>query len=316
MSRFPSAGHEPVHIPQILYHWRKHDTSISQSGRTFAGSLSAIRSMLERLRSQSSHPERYEVAEYPLELGIADSYLRRKPGNPPQIHGIFLGEPGPAPPWHDGPRFRRTSSLTAPLDHDAVVRLRRILADVDEEYVLLLGAGVMPLEDDGLWDAIKLLELTPSLAAVAGPLVKLDGTVARGALVVTPDQQLIDPIAGRSREEPGPYSIALKPHCVAAPWLDLMLARRDDLCRAVKSVPDRVRMRNLGAWFGIDAARRGRRVAFDPLFAGQVLAQDRLVSDGIEALGGTWQWLPGEVEHRSWPRMGLAGFEHGALFHQ
>ena len=104
VTRFAEAGERILHVPEVLYHWRMHEASASNSGVVSAGSLASVRAMLERRIARQARPELYQVATWPIERGFEQlTILRLAVGEQPVGIVLVVGDgveaPGEAAVW-------------------------------------------------------------------------------------------------------------------------------------------------------------------------------------------------------------------------
>jgi hypothetical protein len=171
------------------------------------------------------------------------------------------------------------------------------------------------MDEQGLWQAVKQLELLPDALGVGGPLVDAGGVVRFGPVVETPDRRLVDPSIGKSLTNAGSFSLALKPHCVTVIGPDLILARRQALLDALRAAPAALTLRGLGAWLGLYSRRQGRRLVYEPLFCAGVHQESARLGDSLEGLRNQWKWLLPFVTDAPMPIQGLAGFIWASMHH-
>jgi glycosyltransferase involved in cell wall biosynthesis len=285
MLRFHSAGHNPVHVGEIVYHWRQHESSLSNSGSVFAGSARSVRALLDRIRLQSGRAQDLQVAVYPADLGAPSWYLRRKPVALPPIDLIRLISPAAA---EDAPcsvsSFTSVGAVPILRGPLGIARLSSKLATGGSPFVLLLGGAVAAFDEDGLWQAIKHLELVPSCMAVGGVIATRGGRILWGAPVQVQPDRLDDPLRGATIRDPGPFSMALLPHCISAVTPDLMVARRDWLVGVLRAAPRELGLRSLAAWLGASAQQAGNLLGFEPLMRAYIDRSSDLAGDDIEGL--------------------------------
>jgi hypothetical protein len=313
--RFVLSGHRPVHIRAVLYHWRQHSLSLSNSGTTFEGSLASVRAALDLIRLSQKDPDLYEVAPYPLRLGAPDYHLRRLPRKPPAMGFIRCGNPRPLLPTAS-PRFPFTYETTIPAEprESPLAALLECAEAGDAELVMILGAAVLSVEDAGIWQAIRHFEFVPDVVSVGGPLLSLGGKVYFGTPVHVVGRRIVDPLAGRPFAEPAEFSINLKPHCVLASSSDLMIVRRSFLVEALRACPSLVGMIGFGAQLGSFAALKGGLIVYEPLMRGFVRRKGDLTDDG-ESLLPTDPGKSCLAAGDRVPRRGLAGFVRHAQLH-
>ena len=87
-----SGGATMVHAPHVLYHWRSHDASSSHRETQNPGPWFQ-RAVLERVVADNLHTLA-EVAEYPIDRGAIEWWIRRRPIDPPSFGVVILGGNG------------------------------------------------------------------------------------------------------------------------------------------------------------------------------------------------------------------------------
>jgi Glycosyl transferase family 2 len=317
--RFWQAGHEPVHIPAVLYHWRQHSGSVSHSGAAFDGSRISVEEILRDVAARSAHPELYEVVTDPFLPGGSDSCLRRIPVAAPDVLLLLLGGRGQQPVCRDScdlqPAVFARCVVAEP--EFSIRALAAFLDSATEEYVLLLSPAVVLLDQHGVWDAIKHLELEARVMAIGGPLIDAGERVLFGAPVILPDGRLVDPAAGLPRSDPGPFSLALKPHCVGVLAVDMMLARRSFLREVTATMPIQFPLREMGLWAGYHAEAIGVRAIYDPAFCGLVTDPAALITATIGSpwTDATWR-SPVRTATVAPAVRGLAAFVQQSFMHK
>lgn len=309
--RFATAGDIPVHVARVLYHWRQHASSLSNSGTTFAGSMNSVQAMLETVRSGLPRRDDLEVVPYRLAGRVPDYRLRRRHARPGSVATLRLlgrderdGEPVlPFP-------FVEAASVAAGRGPGGAAALRSTVAQLASDLVLVTGPGVMEVGEDGIWEALKHVEMLPSCAAVTGTLLRRDGTILNGPMVLRDARTLVDPLAGHPLVEPGPFSLGLKPHCVSAAIVDLLLVRRSFLLDVLDERPPDCGLRSLGAWLGARAEAAGQVVVYEPMLRAFVDRQDAAIGDPVEGLTTAVRAIvePHLRSSRTRPLRGLAGF--------
>ncbi|MEM5386438.1 glycosyltransferase [Paraburkholderia phymatum] len=310
--RFAEGGHEPLHIPEVLYHWRQHPSSLSNSGNSFSGSARSIQAVLRGV-AQRRRQDLYEVAPYPFDLGIQDYYLRRLQKEPASVDLISIGldargpEHFPFATRQVAPPLRGLSGIAVLLD---------LLEHSESEFAMLVGPSTVAIESQAVWDSLKHFELISNVVAVTGPLVDASGKVLRGSLVLRDREQLCDPIAGRAMNDPCSGSLGLKPHCVDGVSVDLLIGRRRFLVDALKAAPGNLATRSLGAWLGSFASGTERLMVYEPLLRAFVKNENDLIGDGISGLQTTWAHLLAARAPCNVPARGLAGFVRHSDMHE
>jgi hypothetical protein len=315
--RFEAAGHRPVHVPEVLYHWRQHGQSLSNSGTINDGTLRSIQGALESIRQRAPGADNLSVEPYPIDAGMRDFYLRRQPRHPPPtgLVRLLLAEGRVGTPDPDFP-FAGITSIAAGRGPAGVAALREALRHVGEDIVVLLGEAAEIADPAGLWQAVKHLEQVPDVVAVGGALCGIAGPVLFGAPVGLDSGILVDPLAGRPMLAQSRYSFnLLKPHCVDAVAIDVLVARRAGLLAVLDAAPAQLGLRSLGWWLADVAARGGGLVAYEPLLRGFVRQQAMLIGDGVGGLQTAMTAFASPVARRPDVRRGVAGFAMHARIH-
>jgi hypothetical protein len=313
--RFYMAGYQPVHLPEIIYHWRQHKRSTSHSGKTFEGTLESIKAMLEMIIDYSGRRQLYAVAPYPLDTGIPDFYIKRSRDFVPPVELINLGVGSTR-----GLTFPFSASTQIPDSHDqsGCAALLGALETRNSEAVAIVSSCLDEIEEEGIWLSLKHLELVETAVAVGGPLIGPNGRLLVGPMVSLGDANLTDPARGRSAKDPGPFSFCLKPHCVGALPIDLVVAKRTFLLEALRDRPRFLALRSLGAWLGCYAEAKRFRLVYEPLLRGYVIDETKAITDGIEELNLAWrtQFSVAAPVLSSVPVRGLSAFERHRKLHE
>jgi hypothetical protein len=275
--RFELAGFHPLHIPKVIYHWRQHQSSLSNSGSTFQGSLDSVRGALERVKMSQPRPDLYEVVPFPGDMGAEDFYLQRLGAELPSFRCLHLAHQNTAS------RVRELASaqrLSVSRGVEGCAALKEALLHIEEDFVCLLGPDVSLWEDKSIWQAFRHFEMVTSVCAVGGPVSDRAGEIVRGAGVQVGADMILDPYIGRSMLERGGDMISrLKPVSVTTLNVDLLIVRRTILLQVLDDASPSLPLRNLGAWIGIWAQERSLNLIYEPLLRGQSSDLASLLSD-------------------------------------
>lgn len=223
VTRFANAGHVPLHVPEVLYHWRQHPASGTNRPGVNPGSLRSTHHVLARQLARQASAEHFELAYFPINRGVPEWHIARRRTAPAAAELIVLASDA-----------RRTRALLDSVERHFDYRpasIREVAAHDHAALASALAAGQAPIvwlvsdsivfEDDRApWEALRLLELHPRVQAVSGRLVDGSGRLAW-------------PWAGAAESDPGPYALALKPHTIEVAPADLVFARRGFLADAV-----------------------------------------------------------------------------------
>lgn len=311
--RFEFAGQPAQHVPEVICHWRQHASSLSNSGCTFQGSLDSVQGVLDMVRATSEHPDLLEVAPYPADTGSPDFYLKRAETAPPAMLMLRLGAASP-PPAFDFAAYR---AMPARRGSNGLSDLAEILADASSDLVLLLGPGVQLWDDRSLWQALRHFELCKAVDYVGGSISRRTSEIIAGPAIRTSADRLLDFTAGCSMLDRGTDMLTrLKPVSVSALSLDILLARRTALARALADAPEGLALRSLGLWIGLHAERAGRVLAYEPLLRGLVHDASGLVGDPAATLSHSLASWIALGSFRQGPARGPAGFHAHRRLHQ
>ena len=277
--RFVRAGHEPEHIPEVLYHWRHHRSSLSNSGSLFEGSVRSVKGCLEAIRL-GDFADLLSIEEYPIGPPASDFYLRRSASNVPPCLLLTMSDSDSVPSVDiEGHIFSRSAHVQADRGTNGLRARKEAIEDSGEPFICLRNDTVTDFEQLGILQAFKHLELVPSIQAVGGMLSSKLGMVIHGP-VVRFDGKFADLSAGRPATGNNAHMFNIwKPHCVDLPCLDLMIARQDFLLDALAAAPVNLALRSLSWWLGRTAYRTKQRIAFEPLFMGFVTDETKLLGD-------------------------------------
>lgn len=276
--RFVRAGHEPGHVPEVLYHWRHHQSSLSNSGSLFDGSVRSVKGCLDAIRL-GDYADLLSIEEYPIGPPASDFYLRRSASHVPPCLLLTMSDSDDVPGGIEKDVFSRSAHVRADRGTNGLHALKEAIQDSGEALVCLRNDTVADFEQLGILQAFKHLELVPSVQAVSGMLSTKLGMVLSGP-VVRFDGKFSDLSAGRPATGNNAHMFNIwKPHCVDLPCLDLMIARREFLLDALAAAPANFALRSLAWWLGRTAHRTRQRVAFEPLFMGFVTDETKLIGD-------------------------------------
>jgi hypothetical protein len=266
----------PAHVPEVLYHWRQHPaSSTNTSDGPNEGSRQSTRHLLQRFISALPNPDLYHVGETPIFRGAPEWHVFRRAELSPPVLEIVI-EDGTSMPPGSTPATRRLrlparrSWLKRLLDPAAragatVGELQQALSSASEPYVLLLGEGVRPVGEQWWWEAVKLFECHPEVAVVTGLLTDGSGKVLRGLEVLDEGGRLVQPQLGQPVEAGGPWVLWLKAQCVDAACTDFCFVETRLLREVLEALPANTTISGLGLRLAAHAARLGRLCAWSPM---------------------------------------------------
>ena len=306
--RFAAAGKRIVHVPEVLYHWRQHAASSTNRPDPESASLHSQRHVLERWVDTHPNPELFSVEKFPIDRDAPGYWIARRAVSPPAL--ALLGYGGnPSLLMNSVCSALRSASGAVSEIHlvgipDVPVEMRASVERLTgssltrivvwpqaKPYDLLFALSNshataiavvsqnVTVKDGWVWEADRLLRLHPELALIAARILDDSGVVLSAGQVFGFGGIAGSPDAGRSETEPGPYGLALKPHCVSAPHPWFFVARRTNLVEGLRALPVQANWPALGTWLGGVFAETGRNIGFSPN-----LNAVRQTSEPIDAL--------------------------------
>jgi O-antigen biosynthesis protein len=258
-------------VPEVLYHWRRHAGSSTNTDRPESAQQDSVKAMFTRMAADTGHPERYEVTEFPLWRGATEFHLRRQHVDAPSVALVSLGS------MSDATRSSVSGISSLPLElavegptiSSSVDALVSRLDDLDTDLVWILDSSTILDGPDPIWDILKWFELLGDVGAVCGRSVAADGLIASGAGIDDPDSRLgiLEPLAGRALQDPGPYALALKPHTIDFVDIRCTVADRSRLLQALDELPASTPIDGSGLLIARSLRSHGWRVVYTPLLS-------------------------------------------------
>lgn len=280
--RFDANGMPAQLVPAVLYHWRQHSSSLSNSGKLFDGSIQSIKACLEFIRTKLASPNRYTIAPYPIARAGTDYYLQRDSKDLPKVSLVTF----PHQPRHQNDELMAMYEPVrfGPVDRsDQGVRsLIQLLAHSDSPYTMIMNSSIFTEESIGYQQALKHFEVSADVVAVSGVIANRLGSVVSGC-PVNIGNSFVDPIFGKSVVG---YNQSMfnvwKAHCVDAISIDFSLIKTDFLKDALAKAPSRLPARALGWWIGQYASAKNALTVFEPMLVGFIDAEQDLIGDPAE----------------------------------
>ncbi|HEX6277324.1 MAG TPA: glycosyltransferase, partial [Polyangiaceae bacterium] len=283
--RFSEAGLRIAHVPHVLYHWRTHAESQSNTETQNPGSVASMRAVLEAVLARRGAAERYEIAEFPLFRGAVEWWIRRRPIGDPGLAVVVLGAtdadvnalahvPGFSIASHIVPVRRGLDTLSD----------WRALGDAlprNVPRIALIDLRCRPTTQEWVWEATKWFELQSDAAIVGGRILDdRDVVVDAGSRITA--YETMTPYRGLHRTDAGAFALALKPQTIAAPADGFVVVERRFLEAAIESVTREGFTRRLGATLGALANAQHRRVIYSPLVEARITRIPRDFAPRVE----------------------------------
>jgi glycosyltransferase involved in cell wall biosynthesis len=212
--RISNAGGRIEHIPEIIYHWRKHSNSTTNKPGGDPRSLESVRSLLEKqIVIRKLDPKKFSVEMWPVNRGVKELYIARRKIDLPK----FV--------WVGGTELNLTS-------------------DYNENSILVIATNGITIEDNRVFNEVaRLFELHANVAAAGGRVIDFNGLVVDGCLVQNQAGDLESPWVMHHMDDFGPYALASKPQRVACTGASLAFFRMKVLKEIGVQLPDHPHLR-------------------------------------------------------------------------
>ncbi len=269
--RFMLAGHQPVHIPEMLYSWRMHSNSTAGNINSKNYIHESHQSVLRRFLSTRPRSDRYELKKSPLFNGTPDWWYFRKPIEPASLLSVLLSlEPEKTNP------ASHLASTNYPNHQVEVVHARKspreLLPLLKDRHglVCITFDSVKLTQPQWPWEVLGLTELHPD-------------TVMIGGWVLNPQERTIDaprvlgfgglfgcPDRGRHISDPGYSAWMWKQRSVSGVSTHLCVIDTQFLRQVITEFAAApISWFFLGAWAAASARRSGKRIVYSPFLRGQ-----------------------------------------------
>jgi O-antigen biosynthesis protein len=282
--RFAAAGDEVLHLPLVLYHWRNHARSTSHSGEPNRGSLASAKHVMAGVIARQARPDLYEIGPCPLFRGTEQYAIRRRPIDPLPIAAITFGhaEASCCPGVRERYQFADWQSA------GAAARLARLARGISAEHVMVQGEALLPEEEHGCWEAMRLFEMHADVAAAAGRIIAADGRVVLCCAIPALDGGAITRRVGAYRNDPGPFAMAAKPQTAMQLTGEYFFCRTQLIREAsAQLADDDAPLNRLGECLTSLIAERGLRIVYSPLIeATLIVLTERSRRDRAPAASG------------------------------
>lgn len=302
-----------AHVPEVLYHWRQHANSSTNSSQPISGSLESQKHVLQKFLLSQKEPERYDIVQSPVFRGAFEWHIRRIPDkknrweiivlctdgdsareflkNNMPVLSQFAGQvllvtedSGPAP------KIQGATHVSTVSYRDWAGKLAgRKKKPVD--FSCVLHDSVSIGQTEWLWEAQKHFELIPDLGIVAGKILDSSGIVRASGIIFGYGNGAESPAVGKPLSYPGNFALNLKAHCVSAPHSGFFTIRTKLLQSMLKSLLKQDWLRStdcrrvIGPWLGAKCQQEGTLVGSSPLVTIEATSEpDQLLDADIPAL--------------------------------
>ena len=191
--RFLAAGHEPLHIPEIVYSWRMHEQSTAMLGVDAKPYVTANQKhVLSRYLCNTGLAEQIEVRTNSIP-GLAGSWRVEAQGNQEAIDVCVL--PGGSSAQRDRLRERLDPSHDIRQQHWLTSSYTVPDSLLDDEWVVLLSPECLPLTTDFVHEWKSVVAARPG-TVLAGAVLQQGSTVVSAGLAWGMEGLLASPLQG------------------------------------------------------------------------------------------------------------------------
>lgn len=266
--RFSEAGLRIAHVPHVLYHWRTHAESQSNTDTQNPGSVASMRAVIEGVLARRSAAERCEIVEFPLFRGAVEWWIRRRPVGDPRMAAVVVGAT-----QADVDGLAHVPGLSLASQIVPVPGCLDTLSDWgtlgdalprNVERIALLDLRCRPTTQEWVWEATKWFELQPDAAIVGGRVLDDRNFVLDAGSRVT-EGETTALFKGLHRTDAGAFALALKPQTIESPAEGFFVVERRFLEAAIQSIKRTGFTGRYGATLGVAAKAQRRRVIYSPL---------------------------------------------------
>ena len=268
VTKFAENSYRIVHIPFVLHHWRRHSTSISNSGNINQNSIISVKHRLEDSIKKLPSPDYYEIAAFPISRGIEElTYIRKTDSIPNDSIAIVVSGSRRINNFDISINKKMKSLRYLSCNETLGIYSSEVEKAILEgaHYVLYLGRGLELPGTDWLDESIRLIDSNESVVMATGRCIDTKGNVLTSGYVWEQESGLISISKGSKRSNCGPYAIWLKPHRILCPNLDLYVCDAKYLKNLIDKCPRHMPIWAFGIWAGYQAFKDGKIIGYSPL---------------------------------------------------
>jgi hypothetical protein len=302
-TRLITAGHTPVHVPEVLYSWRIHaGSSSSFADRAKMYTIDCQQHVLGNFLKRTTKPGLFELRTNPLFGHVGMWYAARNHVEPRPVHAFVFSEGSPAQLQRclksllgDAPYPKLNVTVLGALtpEHATIVKsflnlgsagrpdrsvgatdcpdgyaafLRGVLKNIsDNALIATISDGLQFANLDWAWEASGIFDLHADAAACCGRVASADGaTIASAGEYLGVGGLAGSPDEGRAVSDSGYSGFVFCSRTVSAlPW-DFHVCNAALLKTVLADVPENASRFMLGKWIAAEAARAGKRVVYSP----------------------------------------------------
>lgn len=288
--RFQDAGIVPVHVPEILYHWRQHPVSSTNRKDPEKGSLTSQRHVLRLQVQKRADPDLYSVEPFPINRGAVEYWIRRKETAQSEMALVLIGAEGNqlreslralaapdvrpyevvyVPESRDRVKLQDEfrNLILKPVGGHGIAGLRAAAEQAQSPVLVVLSGGTIPTGSYWPYEALCLFEFHSDLALISGKVVGPDRKIIAGGEIFGFGRLIASPMGGASEFDPGAFALALKPHSVSGVDSSFFIGTTAFLRTALHEIGSAASWQGLGAWLGAQAKLQKQRVGYSPLIS-------------------------------------------------
>jgi len=263
------------HIPEVLYLWRQHDRSTSNSGKEYNLAGDSQRETLKFALQTLECADCFSIEEFPIFRGTVEYRCRWNKGWPNKPFLFLLNDS-----QTKSSRHLDSFLLEASIPHEHVHVIKTSTSD-NGLFVLKLKNALEDLPSDawcwiiddrlipqGRWlqeETASWFTLNPALDFLCGNIIDSQGIILDGGAMFSFNGLLGSPEAGSHVNEPGYFSIKLRAHYVDAPNSFFFGARVRALLSVLKTMPNDTGINSLGLYVGIHCRLNEKFIGWSPL---------------------------------------------------
>lgn len=266
--RFLVAGYEPVHLPELLYTWRKHPGSTAMNIGSKPYIYASQKAVLERLLAGLGKSAEYEVVLSELFDGAPDYRFRPRD----TLASVAI------------PSIELSARVTraALLDALAAIPPEHSLVHLHSDDCVIAGTAYAD-------EARTLFDIFPRVVMVGGR-IHAGGILMETGYVFGYSGGIGCPDAGKPLRYKGYFAQGWKPHSVAAVSARHAIVQRSFLENCVPQLPTELDLSMVGPWLGALARTGGGRVVYSPLVEAKLekLAPVRLATEDLRAFNAVF----------------------------
>lgn len=267
------------HIPEVLYLWRQHTRSISNSGKKYCLAEQSQQETLRFALQAKSQDTNFSIEEFPLFRGTTEYRCRWKKGWPQNIFLLLLQDDVLRAPTSYTESFIREARI--PYEHvhsivtsekcTALSNMRATLRNLPEDaWCWVVDSRLAPRGQWLLEETAGWFTLVPEVLFLCGNIIDANGIVLDGGTMFSYNGLFGCPEANTHVNDPGWFSMQLRPHCVDAPNSFFFGARISSLLAVLQTVPKATFLNSLGVHIGIQCRLQQKSIGWSPLLQAEM----------------------------------------------